>query len=128
MVTYAKGFRYIFISGFSEGELSFTVMSEFLPTERKALFTSDNDMLNSIGEVAANTFELNSREFYLDGIKRDRWVWSVDSYQSYFINRYLCFDEDIEKKNYYRTGRLGTDKAAYQHYPRLHLLLAHKYI
>ena len=98
MVTYAKGFRYIFISGFSEGELSFTVMSEFLPTERKALFTSDNDMLNSIGEVAANTFELNSREFYLDGIKRDRWVWSVDSYQSYFINRYLCFNEDIEKR------------------------------
>ena len=54
--------------------------------------------MNQIWETAAYTFELNSREFYLDGIKRDRWVWSGDAYQSYLINRYLCFDEDINRR------------------------------
>ena len=44
------------------------------------------------------TLELNSREFFLDGIKRDRYVWSGDAYQSYLLNDYLFFDNDICKR------------------------------
>lgn len=41
---------------------------------------------------------LNSREFYLDGVKRDRWVWSGDALQSYLIDRYCFFDTDIIRR------------------------------
>ena len=36
--------------------------------------------------------QLNTREFFIDGIKSDRWVWSGDAYQSYLMNYYLYFD------------------------------------
>ena len=39
-----------------------------------------------------------SDEVALDGIKRDRWIWSGDAYQSYFINRYVSFDKEICKR------------------------------
>jgi hypothetical protein len=35
---------------------------------------------------------LTTREFFIDGIKRDRWIWSGDAYQSYLMNYYLFFD------------------------------------
>jgi glycogen debranching enzyme len=35
---------------------------------------------------------LSTREFFIDGIKRDRWVWSGDAYQSYLMNYYLMND------------------------------------
>ena len=41
---------------------------------------------------------MNSREFFLDGIKRDRWVWSGDAYQSYMANNYLFFNNEITKR------------------------------
>ena len=36
--------------------------------------------------------------FFLDGIKRDRWIWSGDAYQSYMISQYLFADPDICKR------------------------------
>src|SRR5690554_7722080 len=36
--------------------------------------------------------QLTTREFFIDGIKRDRWIWSGDAYQSYLMNYYLYFD------------------------------------
>lgn len=99
----AKGFRYIFVKGDAELEASY----ERLPGKAKGKFTCNDEKLNKIWEVAAHTFELNSREFYLDGIKRDRWVWSGDSYQSYFINRYLYFDENIAQRTIVALGGKG---------------------
>ncbi|MEG0529329.1 MAG: hypothetical protein RR578_03250, partial [Bacilli bacterium] len=32
---------------------------------------------------------------HLDGIKRDRWAWSGDALQSYWMNFYTFFDEDV---------------------------------
>ena len=37
---------------------------------------------------------LTTREFFIDGIKRDRWVWSGDAIQSYLMNYYLFFDNE----------------------------------
>ena len=34
----------------------------------------------------------------MDGIKRDRWVWAGDTYQSARINRYLFADKEIEQR------------------------------
>lgn len=93
----ARAFRYIFIS--APGEIpAFTAEYEFLPLEDKASFRCGRELVNKIWDVCAYTFHLNSREFYLDGIKRDRWVWSGDAYQSYMINNYLYFDKGMTKR------------------------------
>ena len=35
---------------------------------------------------------------FIDGIKRDRWVWSGDAIQSYLMNYYLFFDSETVKR------------------------------
>jgi alpha-L-rhamnosidase len=103
----AKGFRYLYIPDVSEDEIAFEAFYEYLPFKQKGTFQCSDDRINRIWEIASDTFALNSREFYLDGIKRDRWVWSGDSYQSYFINRYLFFDEDIARRTIVALGGKG---------------------
>ena len=39
--------------------------------------------------VSEETFKLCSDLFFIDGIKRNRWIWSGDAYQSFMINQYL---------------------------------------
>lgn len=93
-----RAFRYLFIQGAEIEQFSLTAMYEYLPFDRRGCFTCSNEMINRIWDTAEYTFHLNSREFFLDGIKRDRWVWSGDAYQSYLINNYLYFDADITKR------------------------------
>lgn len=95
----SKGFRYAYIE--SVGNVDFDQISmqyEYLPVEDRGAFRSSDDELNKIWEVAKYTMELTSREFYIDGIKRDRWVWSGDAYQSYAMNYYLGFDAETVKR------------------------------
>lgn len=88
-------FRYIFV-GAPEAEIS--AEYEYLPLTQRGAFKSSDKLLDSVWNMAAYTFHLNSREFFLDGIKRDRWVWSGDVWQSVFVNHYLFFDQDIERR------------------------------
>ncbi|MBQ4029858.1 MAG: alpha-rhamnosidase, partial [Prevotella sp.] len=53
---------------------------------------------NRIWDVAAYTMDLTTREFFTDGIKRDRWIWSGDAIQSYLMNYYLRFDNECVKR------------------------------
>ena len=71
---------------------------EYLPLEDKAHFSCDNGIVSEIWDLCAYTFHLNSREFFLDGIKRDRWVWSGDAYQSFMISQYLYNDPSVTKR------------------------------
>lgn len=103
-----NGFRYLYIPDTFKTDVELEAYYEYLYDERKGSFKCNNELFNRIWEVAADTFELNSREFYMDGIKRDRWVWSGDAYQSYFINRYLNFDEDIARRTITELGGKGT--------------------
>ena len=93
-----RGFRYLFLDT-SKAE-GYTVWAdyEYLPLEDIGSFRCSDPMVEKIYETCAYTFHLNSREFYLDGIKRDRWVWSGDAYQSYKINNYLYFDPGITRR------------------------------
>ncbi|MDQ8738131.1 amylo-alpha-1,6-glucosidase [Paenibacillus sp. LHD-38] len=93
-----RAFRYLFVQGVGTEQFMLTALYEFLPFDRRGSFTCSNEMINRIWDMAEYTFHLNSREFFLDGIKRDRWVWSGDAYQSYLINNYLYFDADITKR------------------------------
>ncbi len=96
----ARAFRYICLKGEDADKLTVWADYEYLPLADKASFTCNRSMINKIWEVCAYTLHLNSREFFLDGIKRDRWVWCGDSYQSSMADRYLYFDPAIIKRTY----------------------------
>ena len=89
--------RYIFLPK-SVGEVGISLDLEYLPLDTKASFECDDPLINELWRVCEYTMLLNSREGFFDGIKRDRWVWSGDAYQSYFVNYYLAFDKEIVKR------------------------------
>ncbi len=94
----SRAFRYLFLRK-EEGEpVSLSARYEYLPLEDKASFSADDPLIKRIWDTAAYTFHLNSREFFLDGVKRDRWVWSGDAYQSYMIARYLYNDPSVTRR------------------------------
>lgn len=96
----AKAFRYLNIQSEVEiGEIS--ALFEYLPIECKSSFISDDIRLNKIYNTAIETLHLNTREFFLDGIKRDRWVWGGDAYQSYLMNFYSFYDVECVKRTMY---------------------------
>lgn len=61
-------------------------------------FLCNDKLLNRIWEVCAYTLDLTTREFFMDGIKRDRWTWSGDAIQSYQMNYYHRFDLECVKR------------------------------
>ncbi len=91
-----RAFRYLRVrtdQGLQLQEIS--ALYEYLPLEYKGAFRSSDPDLNEIWEVSLRTLHLNTREFFLDGIKRDRWVWSGDAYQSFLMNYYSFFDDAV---------------------------------
>ena len=92
-----RAYRYVHVKNASS-PIEVSADYEYLPLEAKGTFECDNSLFNDICSVAAYTFHLNCREAFLDGIKRDRWVWSGDAYQSARINRYLFADKEIEQR------------------------------
>ncbi|MCQ2399154.1 MAG: alpha-rhamnosidase, partial [Clostridia bacterium] len=91
-----KALRFLHVTGCENPEIIAEL--EYLPTKTVGEFSCNDKLVNKIYETAVYTLSLNSRECYLDGIKRDRWVWSGDAYQSYMANRYLTFDKEIIKR------------------------------
>jgi len=71
---------------------------EYLDIEDVAEFKCDSELVNKIWDTCVYTLHLNMREGFFDGIKRDRWVWSGDAYQSYFVNYYLTRDKETVKR------------------------------
>ncbi|TBO42674.1 alpha-L-rhamnosidase-related protein [Pedobacter kyonggii] len=95
----SKAFRYVNYQ--SEGSVSadsVSMLYEYAPVTERGSFKSSDEELNKIYDVAKYTFHLNTREFFIDGIKRDRWVWSGDAYQSYLMNYYSFFDAPTVKR------------------------------
>lgn len=89
----SKAFRYVNIQMDNSINLdSISMLYEYSPVAERGSFTCSDTLLNHIYDVAKYTFHLNTREFFIDGIKRDRWVWSGDAYQSYLMNYYSYFD------------------------------------
>jgi len=100
-----KAFRYIKV--ITEGGCSVSDVSmdyEYMPEEYLGSFRSSDNELNKIWETGAYTMHLTSREFFIDGIKRDRWVWSGDAAQSYLMNYYLFNDNDMVKRTIFLLG------------------------
>ena len=98
-----KAFRYVYVApeeGVNVGDVA--MLYEYAPVEYRGSFKCSDPEINRIWDVGAYTMHLTTREFFIDGIKRDRWVWSGDAVQSYLMNYYLFFDSPTVK----RTTRL----------------------
>ena len=93
-----RAFRYIFIPDVGMDEVGLTAVHTYVDIPVKASFHCDDELVNRIFAVAVETFRQCSGLFFIDGVKRDRWVWSGDAYQSYVVNPYIFFDEEINKR------------------------------
>lgn len=93
VINLSKAFRFVNIQ-LDEGVNidSASMLYEYLPVADRGKFRSSDAQLNKIWDISKYTMELTTREFFIDGIKRDRWIWSGDAYQSYLMNYYLAFD------------------------------------
>jgi len=99
VVNHSRAFRYVNIQ--YSGNIKFKdvdMLYEYLPVSYRGSFKSSDDELNRIWNTSAYTLHLSTREFFLDGIKRDRWIWSGDANQSYLMNYYLFFDDPVVKR------------------------------
>lgn len=112
----SKAYRFVNVQ-YDEGVTldSVSMLYEYADVKERGSFTCNDEEINSIYDVSKYTFELNTREFFIDGIKRDRWVWSGDAYQSYLMNYYLYFDNETVKRTTYAlrgkdpvTGHINT--------------------
>lgn len=90
--------RYAFIPGIQPEDVSVRAFHQYVDIPVRASFHCDDEELNRIFAVAAHTFSLCCDVFFLDGVKRDKWIWSGDAYQSLFVNRYLTGDKEIEQR------------------------------
>ena len=68
-----------------------------LPSYRGS-FTCSDTLLNRIWDVSAYTLHLTDREVMIEGIKRDRWMWSGDAIQSYLMNYYAFMDAPVVRR------------------------------
>ena len=97
----SKAFRYVYIEPEQNASYEEVIMDfEYAPLkkERSGSFRCSDELLNNIWDTAAYTMDLTTREFFMDGIKRDRWTWSGDAIQSYLMNYYLRFDTECVKR------------------------------
>ena len=89
----SKALRYVNVQ--FDGNItvdSVSMLYEYAPLNERGSFKCSDDEINQIYDVAKYTLHLATREFFIDGIKRDRWIWSGDAYQSYLMNYYSFFD------------------------------------
>ncbi|WP_205195404.1 alpha-L-rhamnosidase C-terminal domain-containing protein [Chitinophaga sp. Cy-1792] len=98
----SKAFRFVNIV--KEGNVvldSVSMLYEYADLPDKGSFSCSDPELNKIYDVAKYTLHLCSREFFIDGIKRDRWIWSGDAYQSDLMNYYLMNDNTTVTRTLY---------------------------
>lgn len=99
LIGHSFALRYVYISSKQKPNFSGIVLeNEYLPLTNQGGFCCSDPELEEIYKVSLHTLHLNSREFLLDGIKRDRWVWSGDATQSYLLQFYSFNDYDICKR------------------------------
>ena len=97
----SKAFRYVYIEKEEGATYDGVSMDyEYAPydPQHSGSFRCSDEEINRIWDVAAYTMDLTTREFFMDGIKRDRWTWSGDAIQSYLMNYYLRFDTECVKR------------------------------
>lgn len=90
----AHGFRYVHIipvaGDVTVGSVKMDYETKGMPV--KGSFRCNDEEINRIWDVAVHTLELTCREVFIEGVKRDHWVWSGDAVQSFLMNYYVYGD------------------------------------
>ena len=100
----SKAFRFVYIekedgASYDDVSMDYEYNPATVPDgSPSGSFRCSDDEINKSWDVAAYTMDLTTREFFMDGIKRDRWTWSGDAIQSYLMNYYLRFDTECVKR------------------------------
>ena len=89
----ARAFRYLFVAGGAGADVY--ANEEYRPIREFGYFRTSDKEIGDIFKICYRTLVLNSREFFLDGIKRDRWVWSGDVYACLYFSYYTFFDPEL---------------------------------
>lgn len=89
---FTKGYRYLFLEN---DKVDVYALEEYRDIVNLGNFACDQELINKLYMISCNTLFLNSKEFILDGIKRDRWVWAGDVYACLNYNYYSFFDIDL---------------------------------
>ena len=92
----AYGFRYVHVIPVS-GDVtvgSVTMDYEWKGVPVRGSFRCSDEKLNRIWDVSIHTLDLTCREVFIEGVKRDHWVWSGDAVQSFLMNYYAFGDYD----------------------------------
>ena len=92
-----RAFRYIYIEGDFNAEVYAEL--EYLPLEVLGSFECNDKTINDIWSMCAYTMKLCAREVYIEGAKRDRWLWGGDAYQIFKFSKYLYFDKEIVRRS-----------------------------
>lgn len=90
--------RFAYIPHCRKEEIRLRAIHQYVDIPVRAEFQGDDELLNRIWKVAEHTFSLCSGIFFIDGIKRDKWIWSGDAYQNILTNQYLMADPDINRR------------------------------
>lgn len=90
--------RFAFVPDMGPWGIKMKAIHQYVDIPVKASFTCGEKRLNDIWSVAEHTFRLCSGIFFIDGVKRDKWIWSGDAYQSLFVNKYLMADAEIDQR------------------------------
>lgn len=97
----SRAMRYALIEydeGMSVGGLTLMTEMKDLGEKYRGSFMCDDTLLNRIWDVSAYTLHLTDREVMIEGLKRDRWMWSGDAIQSYLMNYYSFMDAPVVKR------------------------------
>lgn len=100
----SKAFRYVYVETEGCSMQNVSMIYEYMPETAKGTFRCNDEEVNKMWDVGVYTLQLTTREFFIDGIKRDRWVWSGDAVQSYLMNYYLFNDYDEVKRTTWLLG------------------------
>lgn len=73
--------------------------AEFYPTRYRGAFACSDDRLTRIWMHAAYTLRLCMREFFVDGLKRDRMPWAGDLYLAILCNAFTFADSAIVRRS-----------------------------
>lgn len=97
----SRAIRYALIEydeGLDVGTVSLMSEMKDLGDRYRGSFECNDTLLNKIWDVSAYTLHLTNREVMIEGVKRDRWMWSGDAIQSYLMNYYVFMDMPVVKR------------------------------
>ena len=92
----SKAFRFLRVKG---GAHTLQAWEEYDEKGYITRYQGENERLNKIFDVSAYTFSMCAREFYLDGAKRDRWLWGGDAYEAEKAEYYYQWDTERIKRS-----------------------------